>query len=399
MSWDFLAVLLIILLYGLMMLFSASYSTGYYRWKGDIYHFIRPQVIYAIIGLALMWVLSNIKYTVWKNIWVHLYIVTILLLIIALFSPEQNGCHRWVYIFGPSLQPSELAKLVAIIWIASSTDRYFEKRKTLYYGIVRPLLPLILIFVLLYFEPHYSAMILMVMIVFTMLICGGCGLRWMPAVIAGGLIVGWIFLSTRVGYIEERLGAWNLFSSASEAGETETLYQTQQSLYAIASGGLTGLGIGNSRQKHLWLPEVTNDFIFPVMCEELGFIGAVLCIGLFAWLILSGIAIALRSPDYFGAMLGIGIMAQVAWQVFCNIGVVTDTLPNTGISLPFFSSGGTSLIMLLAEMGIVLSVSRAGNAAQAEQRRRSHEELTRRMQKTSEKSVYRRKEQRQEEKD
>ena len=136
------------------------------------------------------------------------------------------------------------------------------------------------------------------------------------------------------------------------------MYQTQQSLYSIASGGLTGLGIGNSRQKHLWLPEASNDFIFSVLCEELGFIGAVICMGLFAALIIQGVIIALNSPDYFGTMLGIGIMSQIAWQAMIHIAVVTNVAPNTGISLPFFSSGGTSLMMLLGEMGIVLSVSR-----------------------------------------
>ncbi len=137
-------------------------------------------------------------------------------------------------------------------------------------------------------------------------------------------------------YVQQRLGAWN-------GDEGDILYQTQQSLYSIASGGLTGLGIGNSRQKHLWLPEASNDFIFSVLCEELGFIGAVICMGLFAALIIQGVIIALNSPDYFGTMLGIGIMSQIAWQTMIHIAVVTNVAPNTGISLPFFSSGGTEL--------------------------------------------------------
>ena len=298
------------------------------------------------------------------------------LLVWALFSEELNGVHRWVYLLGTTLQPSEIAKFAVILGVALYTDKYYEKRHTLMHGMIIPVAPVLPIVVLLRMEPHNSAILLICMIVGTMLLCGGCALRWMP--VMAGVAMGGIYLMlTAEGndVANERLGAWGLFAES----DVDLGYQTTQSLYSIASGGLTGLGIGNSRQKQLWLPEATNDFIFSVVCEELGFIGAVLCIALFAFLIVQGILIALRSPDYFGSMLTIGIMAQIAWQVFCHIGVVTATLPNTGISLPFFSSGGTSLLLLLCEMGVVLSVSRAGNGRMIAQRQRRQEELMKRL--------------------
>ena len=374
-AWPFVGTLLLVLVYGLIMLFSASYSTGYYRMGGDIYYYIRPQVGIAIFGIGLMFIISFVNYRSLRHLQWYLYFGTLALLVLALFSKDQNGCHRWVYLFGSSLQPSELAKFSTILGISCWADANYEKRGDFLHGIVGTLLPLIPFVILLYMEPHNSAIILIILIAGTMMFCGGVGLRWLfpvGAVGAAGLL---FMLTSQDNYVQQRLGAWGLTSG----GDEQVLYQTQQSLYSIASGGLTGLGIGNSRQKHLWLPEATNDFIFSVLCEELGFIGAIICIVLFAALIIQGIFIALRCPDYFGSMLGIGIMAQIAWQTFCHIGVVTATLPNTGISLPFFSSGGTSLLILLCEMGVMLSISRAGNAQAAAQNQREQEALARRM--------------------
>lgn len=385
-SWSFVGTLLLVLVYGLIMLFSASYSTGYYRKGGDIYFFIKPQVIVAVIGIAMMFIISNINYRSLRHMQWYLYALTLALLVLALFSEPQNGCYRWVYLFGSSLQPSELAKFSTILGISCWADAHYEQRGGFVHGILGPLLPLVPYVFLLYKEPHNSAIILLILIAGTMLFCGGIGLRWLLPVGAVGAAALVYMLTSQNNYVQQRLGAWGLTSG----GDEEVLYQTQQSLYSIASGGLTGLGIGNSRQKHLWLPEATNDFIFSVLCEELGFVGALLCIALFAALIIQGIFIALRCPDYFGTMLGIGIMAQIAWQTFCHIGVVTATLPNTGISLPFFSSGGTSLLILLCEMGVMLSISRAGNARVLAQRRREQEELARRMNGGTARRTYRR---------
>lgn len=385
-SWSFVGTLLLVLVYGLIMLFSASYSTGYYRKGGDIYFFIKPQVIVAVIGIAMMFIISNINYRSLRHMQWYLYALTLALLVLALFSEPQNSCYRWVYLFGSSLQPSELAKFSTILGISCWADAHYEQRGGFVHGILGPLLPLVPYVFLLYKEPHNSAIILLILIAGTMLFCGGIGLRWLLPVGAVGAAALVSMLTSQDNYVQQRLGAWGLTSG----GDEEVLYQTQQSLYSIASGGLTGLGIGNSRQKHLWLPEATNDFIFSVLCEELGFVGALLCIALFAALIIQGIFIALRCPDYFGTMLGIGIMAQIAWQTFCHIGVVTATLPNTGISLPFFSSGGTSLLILLCEMGVMLSISRAGNARVLAQRRREQEELARRMNGGTARRTYRR---------
>lgn len=385
-SWSFVGTLLLVLVYGLIMLFSASYSTGYYRKGGDIYFFIKPQVIVAVIGIAMMFIISNINYRSLRHMQWYLYALTLALLVLALFSEPQNSCYRWVYLFGSSLQPSELAKFSTILGISCWADAHYEQRGGFVHGILGPLLPLVPYVFLLYKEPHNSAIILLILIAGTMLFCGGIGLRWLLPVGAVGAAALVYMLTSQNNYVQQRLGAWGLTSG----GDEEVLYQTQQSLYSIASGGLTGLGIGNSRQKHLWLPEATNDFIFSVLCEELGFVGALLCIALFAALIIQGIFIALRCPDYFGTMLGIGIMAQIAWQTFCHIGVVTATLPNTGISLPFFSSGGTSLLILLCEMGVMLSISRAGNARALAQRRREQEELARRMNGGTARRTYRR---------
>lgn len=374
-SWGFVGTLMLVLCYGLIMLFSASYVTAYYNFD-DIYHYIAPQAILAVAGVGLMFLISNINYHALRHLYMYMYITLIGLLILALFSKEINYVHRWVYIFGINVQPSEIAKFAVILWVAMYTDKHYEQRKTLLHGMIMPVLPVLPIVVLLRMEPHNSAILLICMIVGTMLLCGGCALRWMP-VMAGVAMGGLYLMLTAEGndVANERLGAWGLFAES----DVDLGYQTTQSLYSIASGGLTGLGIGNSRQKQLWLPEATNDFIFSVLCEELGFIGALLCIGLFAALLIQGILIALRSPDYFGSMLTIGVMAQIAWQVFCHIGVVTATLPNTGISLPFFSSGGSSLLLLLCEMGVVLSVSRFGNASIAAQRKKRQEDLMRRL--------------------
>ena len=341
---------LVILVLGLIMLFSASYATGYYRF-GDSYHFILPQCMYAVLGIIVMYLVSWVDYRWIRNLTWQVYGISLLLLVAVLFMEPINGCRRWINLEHiPTLQASEVAKFSLILTVAHLMDHNKRRIKSFFYGAVLPALFILPFWGLLYLEPHYSAMILMACILATMLYCGGTAKRWFFAGIAGGLLFGTIFLFTRPGYIQERLNSW--------IGQDDMLYQTRQSLYSISSGGLLGLGVGNSRQKHLWLPEATNDFIFAVLCEEMGFVGALVCILLFAAFIIHGFSLAASAPDRFGSLLCVGITAQIAWQVLFNIAVVTDSAPNTGISLPFFSSGGTSLVMLLAEIGVLLSVSR-----------------------------------------
>lgn len=390
-SWGFVGTLAVTLAYGLIMLFSASYSSGYTKY-GDIYHFIKPQAIVAVFGFAVMLFLSRINYRALRYLNDTFYFVTLVLLVVALFMPsDSNGCYRWVYFpGGMSLQPSEMAKFAIILGTADAMDKHKEQIKNPLYGIILPALPLVPVLILLRLEPHNSAMLLMCAIFATMVLCAGGGGWWL--FIAGGVAgVGGLaffnYLSSSGGYAAERLGGvWGL----TPTDTTNMLWQTRQSVYAICTGGLFGVGIGNSVQKHQWLPYAENDFIFSVVCEELGFVGALALILLFAAIIVQGILIALNAPDFFGTMLGIGITAQVAWQVFCHIGVATALLPNTGISLPFFSSGGTSLLLLLSEMGVMLSISRAGNARMERRQKQHQAEIDRKLGRVPRRSVYQR---------
>lgn len=390
-SWGFVGTLAVTLAYGLIMLFSASYSSGYTKY-GDIYHFIKPQAIVAVVGFAAMLFMSRINYRALRYLNETFYFVTVVLLIVALFMPsDSNGCYRWVYFPGGlSLQPSEMAKFSIILGTADALDRRKNEIKNPWYGIILPALPLIPVLILLRLEPHNSAMLLMCAIFATMLLCAGAGGWWLFAAggaAAAGGVAFLSYLSSSGGYAADRLGGvWGL----TPTDTTNMLWQTRQSVYAICTGGLFGVGIGNSVQKHQWLPYAENDFIFSVVCEELGFVGALALILLFSAIIVQGIFIALNAPDFFGTMLGIGITAQVAWQVFCHIGVATALLPNTGISLPFFSSGGTSLLLLLGEMGVLLSISRAGNARLEACQKQHQAEIDRKLGRAPSRPVYRR---------
>ena len=289
-----------------------------------------------------------------------------------------------------TLQSSEVAKFEMILFSshlaakAPQVERLDPERRILltprewlrvrvWKQLVVPVLPLIPVVILLAMEPHMSGIVLTVAVVGTILLLSGSGgvLTWAGAITAGALLETLLSHVDSIPYLQKRLDGWTQDLS-------QMTDQTVQSLYAIGSGGLKGLGLGNSVEKQLWLPESTNDFIFSVVCEELGFIGAVLIIVLFVLFIVQGLLIAYKAENLYCTMVGIGIMAQIAWQVFCNIAVVTNTLPNTGISLPFFSSGGTSLILLLAEMGVMVNIGRNGErAAQQREQMRAQREAAR----------------------
>lgn len=385
LSWGFVATLAVTLVFGLIMLFSASYSSGYNSKYHDIYHYIGPQFTIAVLGFAAMLGISRINYRALRYGKTAFYIVTIFLMIIAAFftKDDTNGTYRWAYVFGISIQPSELAKFSVMLCAADIIDRNRDKSTTFYYGLVEPILPIVPILVLMFFQKHSSGMALMLLILGTVIFCSGTGMRWWGVAIptAGCAAAAYLYYltQTKKGYESVRLGAAFGLTPSSTAGMG---YQTRQGIYAIASGRLFGVGIGNSVQKHQWLPYAENDFVFSVVGEELGFVGAIALIALFAALVVQGVFIALRAPDLYGTLLGIGIISQVAWQVFLNIGVGTALLPNTGISLPFFSYGGTSLLMLLGEMGILLSISRAGNAREARLAEQHQAETDRLLQRT-----------------
>ena len=361
----FLILVVILVLFGLLMLYSASYVTGIYRF-GDSFHFFKSQLFFAGLGLAVMYFASVVDYRLLRKFVWPFVVGTIILLVIVLFMEPLNNAKRWIHIgtFG-TFQPSEIAKFVIILLLSHHAAKYHKEIRSknlgisLYYGVGCFLAPLVIVVFLLWLEPHYSAIVIITLITVIMMFVGGTALKWfvLGGTIAVG-VLGTIFLSFNAiqTYVMVRVQNWvQSFSNPMAAG-----HQSAQSLLAIGSGGFRGLGLGNSRQKHLYVPEPQNDFIFSIICEELGFIGGTLVIVLFVLLLIRGVGIALRAKDRFGTMLVVGIMAQVMLQAVLNIAVVTNTIPNTGISLPFFSYGGTSLLMILGEMGIVLSVSRRG---------------------------------------
>ena len=357
----FLCILLLLLSLGLLMLFSAGYAVALYR-RGDAYTYIRPQLLFAALGLSAMYAASLVDYHIWHKLAWPIMGLSLLLLVIVLFMPEYNGCKRWIVLPGlGTLQPSEIAKFAVVLVFSHIISLNHDRMQGFAAGVLPFGILLGLVAVLMLLEPHLSGTLLILSIGAVLMFVGGTGLRWFA--LAGGLGVGAVFaavlaLPQLVPYAADRLSSWR-DPFADPLGEG---HQTIQSLYAIASGGVAGLGLGNSRQKYLYVPEPQNDFIFSILCEELGFVGAALVIFLFLLLLLRGITLAVRARDKFGALLVVGFVVQVVLQAILNIAVVTNTIPNTGISLPFFSSGGTSLLMLLGEMGIVLSVSRQTDA-------------------------------------
>lgn len=360
MDLPFLFLTLTLLIIGLVMLFSASYANAYYR-HGSSYYFISRQAVFAVLGVTAMIFISYFDYHHLHKFAVPILLFSYLLLIIVLFMRPTNGVYRWIDL-GPlgQIQPSELAKFAIILLFAHLISINFKRMDTFRYGVLPYILILGATIGLLVLEPHISATVIMVLLAFVMLFIGGVRLRWFGLALGGvGAAVAYLVLFTdKFSYANDRIVAWlDPFSTATKAIIDDT-WQTRQSLYAIGSGGLLGLGLGQSRQKYLYLPEPQNDFIFAIVCEELGFIGALLIIILFAMLVWRGISISLKAKDKFGMLLGIGLIVQVGLQVVLNIAVVTNTIPNTGISLPFFSYGGSSLVILLAEMGVVLSISR-----------------------------------------
>ena len=316
----FLLILLLLLSYGLIMLFSAGYAVALYR-RGDAYTYIRPQLLFAALGVLAMYAASLVDYHVWHRLAWPMLGISLLLLTIVLFMPEYNGCKRWIVLPGlGTLQPSEIAKFSIVLVFSHIISLNHDRMKSFSTGVVPFALILGVVTVLMLLEPHLSGTLLILSIGAVLMFVGGTGLHWFG--LAGGL------------------GAAAIAAAV------------------IALPELAGLGLGNSRQKYLYVPEPQNDFIFSILCEELGFIGAALVVALFLLLLLRGMSIAVRARDKFGALLVVGFVVQVTLQAILNMAVVTNTIPNTGISLPFFSSGGTSLLMLLGEMGIVLSVSR-----------------------------------------
>ena len=357
-DYPFLILLLILLVVGLVMLYSASsaqsqYDTGYTIST----KYLQKQAVCAGLGLLCMWAFSRIPAQVWYRLAWPLYGVSILLLLsVLVFGQSVNGARRWINIAGIQFQPSEIAKFTMILLFARLTRRYGPDARKFRYGVLGFGCALLGILVPLALEKHLSAIMLMGMVAVVMMYVAGTNPKWLLAG-AGAAAVFVVIYVTFMGSAGDRITAW--LHPEQDPGDTG--YQILQSLYAIGSGGLFGLGFGKSRQKYLYLPFQYNDYIFAIVCEELGLVGAVLIIALFAATILRGYWVALRARDRFSTVLAAGLVTLIAVQTILNLGVVTNLLPSTGIALPFFSYGGTALAVNLGEMGIVLSISRHRN--------------------------------------
>ena len=361
MDLPFLLLTLLLTAIGLVMLFSASFPSALYE-SGDATYYVKKQAVFAVVGVAAMLFVGNLNYQRFRGAAKLLMGASLFLLILVIIPGvgiTVNNATRWLGIEGVfTFQPSEIAKLAVIVYFADSISKKKEKMSELRDGLM-PYAPMLLCFALLMMlEPHLSGTILIVGIGIMLMVVGGMK-RWLVAAGFGGvgtLAVLYVKLVEAgiLHYGEGRILMWkNPWLDAQDTG-----YQMVQSLIAIGSGGLLGVGFGKSRQKFLFLPEEHNDFIFAIVCEELGLIGACVIILVFMLLILRGFWIALHARDRFGTLLAVGVMTQIGLQTFLNIAVVTGLLPATGISLPFFSYGGTALALQLVEMGIVLSVSK-----------------------------------------
>ena len=346
---------------GLVMLLSASFPSAYYETDGQnpMSYFIR-QGVFAIMGVAAMLFIGKINYQRFRGLAKPLLYLAVILLILVIvpgnpLAITRNNATRWLGIPGTSLQfqPSEIAKLAVVIYFADSISKKKDRMQTFRYGIAPYAVLLIVLAALVGIEPHLSGAILIMGAGAVMMLVSGIHWRWVGLAMGAAGLLLYLVLGV-IGYNASRIEMWhNPWLDPQGAG-----YQLRQSLITIGSGGLWGVGLGKSRQKFLYLPEEHNDFIFAIVCEELGLIGATVIMLLFAALILRGFWIALHARDRFGSLMVVGVMTLVGLQTFLNIGVVTGLLPTTGISLPFFSYGGTALSIQLAEMGIVLSVSR-----------------------------------------
>jgi len=355
----FLFLLLLLLGVGLVMLYSASFAQSHYDTGYTVStRYLQKQGLCAIIGLGAMVILSRIPPEFWlKWAWALYGISIVLLLSVLVFGQSVNGARRWINIGGLQFQPSEIAKFTMIVLFAKLTKDFGKQARQFRRGVLGFGAALMGILVPLALEKLLSGIMLMGMVAVVMMYVAGTHPKWLLAG-AGAAVLFVVVYVSFMGYAGDRITAWQ----HPEQDPSDTGYQILQSLYAIGSGGLFGLGLGKSRQKYLYLPFQYNDYIFAIICEELGLVGAVLIIGLFVALILRGYWIALHGASRFQTVLAAGLVSLIAVQTILNLGVVTNLLPSTGIALPFFSYGGTALAVNLGEMGIVLSVSRFRNS-------------------------------------
>ena len=362
LDFTLLITVFILLGLGIITVLSASSPTALAE-TGNSYKYLIKQMEAAVIGIFLMFVASKIDYKLWQKNYKIIYcICMILLLAVCALGREAGGAKRWLDMGFLSFQPSEVAKVGVIIFYSAWLTKNKEKLKTFKYGFVYPLLWLLIpIFFILILQNHFSATLVICMLAAILMILAGCKIRYFifVGIPLAALGVFAIIVAGQGFRMQRILTFFDPWQDIKGKG-----WQIVQSLYAIGSGGLFGVGLGESKQKYLYIPEPHNDFIFAVLAEELGFIGCAIVIILFAILIWRGITIAMKAPDMFGSLLAAGITSMIAIQVLVNIAVVTASMPVTGMALPFFSYGGTALIITLTSIGILLSVSRAGNRSE-----------------------------------
>ena len=367
---DFVLIIIIIILlsFGIVMVLSASAPSALAE-TGDSYTYVTKQAIFAVGGLAIMWFVSKIDYRIYKKFYWLIYWCSVGVLILVLIPGlgiNAGGARRWINVGFSQFQPSEITKIGMIIFYAGYLSDHKEDLRSFKKGFIYPLLWLMPpVLIALFIQNHLSVGIVMSAITFVMMLMAGCRLLYF---VITGLVVGGGGIAALMAYFSMagdsagdsnfRLGRILNYMDPWQ-DPTGQGWQTIQSLYAIGSGGLFGVGLGESKQKYLYVSEPQNDFIFSILAEELGFVGCVVVIVLFALFIWRGILIAMKAPDMFGSLLATGITTLVMVQVVINIGVVTNTIPNTGMSLPFFSAGGTALVMLLGMCGILLNISKS----------------------------------------
>ena len=385
-------IILIMLVFGIIMMFSAGYAYAIAEGLEGDYYFKRQSMM-AAVGLVFMFIISFIDYHFLQKQWVvtFAYIGSLIMLLLC-FVPglrSNRGAHRWIVLGTFEFQPSEIAKIAIILLFAYWVSINYSNMKKFTVGIIPFLVALGIYAVILVAQPHYSATIITVAICLSLMLIGGSDIKHLA--IVGALFLGvialYMFYQSATGqltYIEDRIHS---FVDPFDEEYWEDTYQTRNSLIAIGSGGLFGLGLGNSRQKFLYLPDSKNDFIFAIICEELGFVGAVMVILLFILFIIRGFTIAVRAVDKSGMLIACGITIQIGLQAFLNMGVACNAIPNTGISLPFLSYGGTALILQLCEMGILLNISRHTISEPTRRQRMKRKEKRRREQESSEENI------------
>ena len=357
-SLFFTAALLAV--FGSLMVFSAGYAYAEFRY-GDGAFFIKRQTVWLIIGILTMLLASRIPPELYKKATPLLYVITVILLILVLVvGLVGNGAQRWISIGPITIQPSEIAKMTIVMMLAyyfsEHEDIAFDRsslKNSFLFGTLIPCAIMVLPIILVMLQKHLSCIIILGVIGLLVIVVSGVDTRYISMFTLGGGI-GVTCLALFTDYTKDRITVWQDPESYKLTGG----WQTLQGLMAIGSGGMFGLGFGNSLLKYCYVSEPANDMIFAILCEELGFVGAALTLILFAFLVIRGYTVALRAENSFQRLVIFGISTKIAIQVLLNVAVVTNTIPNTGISLPFFSYGGSSLIMICFEIGMILSFSR-----------------------------------------